>query len=264
MGRNKPATEPCQICGDKSYGRHYGLWTCDGCSCFFKRSIRRGSVYTCISGGNNCAVDKNRRNWCPACRLQKCFDLNMNSSAVQKERGPRKKKYDVQDGQSSQDIPKNKKKTKSAKSKENTASQVFDDQSMIKDQYFAQPITKQTLLASTLSKASEIPVISFLNAVEKREILVKFWPWFFVMYASGVDKELDFENEKLNEILGAVNREEFPKADGEEIRLLCCMLYCKLGEHIDCLRFATSLFENYLMWLQTHCVTYYENIWSVG
>lgn len=84
---------PCRVCQDHSSGKHYGIFSCDGCAGFFKRSIRRHRQYVCKNKGGcdegRCVVDKTHRNQCRACRLRKCLEIGMNKEAVQHERGPR-------------------------------------------------------------------------------------------------------------------------------------------------------------------------------
>ncbi|KAJ1366053.1 Nuclear hormone receptor member nhr-67 [Parelaphostrongylus tenuis] len=92
IGRILPDV-PCRVCQDHSSGKHYGIFSCDGCAGFFKRSIRRHRQYVCKNKGGceegRCIVDKTHRNQCRACRLRKCLEIGMNKEAVQHERGPR-------------------------------------------------------------------------------------------------------------------------------------------------------------------------------
>ncbi|XP_076443356.1 nuclear receptor subfamily 2 group F member 1-B-like isoform X2 [Babylonia areolata] len=77
----------CVVCGDKSSGKHYGQFTCEGCKSFFKRSVRRNLTYSC-RGSRNCPIDQHHRNQCQYCRLKKCLKSGMRREAVQRGRVP--------------------------------------------------------------------------------------------------------------------------------------------------------------------------------
>ncbi|GAB5583723.1 retinoic acid receptor RXR-gamma isoform X3 [Prionailurus iriomotensis] len=89
---NYPSTSPgslvkhiCAICGDRSSGKHYGVYSCEGCKGFFKRTIRKDLMYTCRDN-KDCLIDKRQRNRCQYCRYQKCLVMGMKREAVQEER----------------------------------------------------------------------------------------------------------------------------------------------------------------------------------
>ncbi|CAG11675.1 unnamed protein product [Tetraodon nigroviridis] len=75
----------CCICGDRSSGKHYGVYSCEGCKGFFKRTVRKDLTYTCRDN-KDCTVDKRQRNRCQYCRYQKCLAMGMKREAVQEER----------------------------------------------------------------------------------------------------------------------------------------------------------------------------------
>ncbi|CAG9534343.1 unnamed protein product [Cercopithifilaria johnstoni] len=78
----------CAICADKSSGLHYGIYTCEGCKGFFKRTVQNKRVYTCVSGTGSCPMTKEQRNRCQFCRFQKCLQQGMVLEAVREDRMP--------------------------------------------------------------------------------------------------------------------------------------------------------------------------------
>lgn len=76
MDKQQSQQIECIVCGDKSSGKHYGQFTCEGCKSFFKRSVRRNLTYTCRAN-RNCPVDQHHRNQCQYCRLKKCLKVGM-------------------------------------------------------------------------------------------------------------------------------------------------------------------------------------------
>uniref|UniRef100_A0A3B3SYW7 Nuclear receptor subfamily 2 group F member 6 n=1 Tax=Paramormyrops kingsleyae TaxID=1676925 RepID=A0A3B3SYW7_9TELE len=85
--KQQPQHIECVVCGDKSSGKHYGQFTCEGCKSFFKRSVRRNLTYTCRAN-RNCPIDQHHRNQCQYCRLKKCLKVGMRREAVQRGRMP--------------------------------------------------------------------------------------------------------------------------------------------------------------------------------
>lgn len=100
----KSDTHFCAVCHDYASGYHYGVWSCEGCKAFFKRSIQglnysfrcffrdlSSSINVIVNSflllpghndyicpaTNQCTIDKNRRKSCQACRLRKCYEVGM-------------------------------------------------------------------------------------------------------------------------------------------------------------------------------------------
>ncbi|KAM3861084.1 estrogen receptor [Diretmus argenteus] len=81
-------TRYCAVCSDYASGYHYGVWSCEGCKAFFKRSIQGHNDYMCPAT-NQCTIDRNRRKSCQACRLRKCYEVGMMKGGMRKDRGSR-------------------------------------------------------------------------------------------------------------------------------------------------------------------------------
>lgn len=83
---------PCKVCGDRASGVHYGVYSCEGCKGFFRRTIHKEIAYrNCVLDGA-CLITKVNRNRCQACRFMKCVAVGMSKDAVKYGRIPKKRK----------------------------------------------------------------------------------------------------------------------------------------------------------------------------
>jgi len=91
---NSQPREDCPVCGDKANGLHYGIYSCEGCKNFFKRSVVLTKEYIC-SNRQNCDIGividmsgmKRKGARCQACRYVACLNAGMFHSGYQRTRG---------------------------------------------------------------------------------------------------------------------------------------------------------------------------------
>ncbi|KAK3547669.1 hypothetical protein QTP86_026919 [Hemibagrus guttatus] len=76
----------CKICGDRASGYHYGVYACEGCKGFFRRTVRLNLRYKLCS--QRCQVHKKSRNKCQFCRFKKCVLAGMSHTAIRFGRTP--------------------------------------------------------------------------------------------------------------------------------------------------------------------------------
>jgi hypothetical protein len=76
ISRQQLINSPCPICGDKISGFHYGIFSCESCKGFFKRTVQNKKNYVCLRGAA-CPVTIATRKKCPACRFEKCLNTGM-------------------------------------------------------------------------------------------------------------------------------------------------------------------------------------------
>ncbi|KAL5113012.1 hypothetical protein TcWFU_009885 [Taenia crassiceps] len=79
---------PCPICGDKISGYHYGIFCCESCKGFFKRTVQNSKRYAChmATPSSLCDITATSRKKCPACRFVKCLEKGMRMEAIRSDR----------------------------------------------------------------------------------------------------------------------------------------------------------------------------------
>ena len=57
-------------------GFHYGIYCCESCKGFFKRTVQNNKSFSCRLSAD-CTVELSNRKKCPACRFEKCKQVGM-------------------------------------------------------------------------------------------------------------------------------------------------------------------------------------------
>ncbi|CAL1541808.1 unnamed protein product [Lymnaea stagnalis] len=77
--------QPCPVCGDKVSGYHYGIFTCESCKGFFKRTVQNKKNFVCPKA-SDCTINSFNRKKCPACRFKTCLQMGMKLEAIRQDR----------------------------------------------------------------------------------------------------------------------------------------------------------------------------------
>ena len=85
ISRQQLINSPCPVCTDKISGFHYGIFSCESCKGFFKRTVQNKKNYVCLRGAQ-CPVTITTRKKCPACRFDKCLKMGMKLEAIREDR----------------------------------------------------------------------------------------------------------------------------------------------------------------------------------
>lgn len=81
----KDTCKNCPVCDDKVSGYHYGIFSCESCKGFFKRTVQNKKAYKCHQKGS-CDINVYNRKKCPACRFTKCLEVGMKLEAIRVDR----------------------------------------------------------------------------------------------------------------------------------------------------------------------------------
>ncbi|EGT46590.1 hypothetical protein CAEBREN_28114 [Caenorhabditis brenneri] len=68
----------CMVCSDRANGYNFGVLSCESCKAFFRRNAAKHKEIKCPFS-DSCQITSASRKFCQACRLNKCFNVGMNS-----------------------------------------------------------------------------------------------------------------------------------------------------------------------------------------